>query len=145
MRLSWPLTGRAEELRSIGTAIADPDSAGIFVCGTAGVGKSRLVREALAVAASEGGCETRWAVGTASARSLPLAPFAAWMSSPAPDDSQLVHLVRDVIESLTAAPPRTAVVVAVDDAHLLDDLSAFVLHQIVQRHSGEGGVDDSQR
>ena len=38
-----------------------------------------------------------------------------------------------MIESLTAAPAGTPVVVGVDDVHLLDDLSAFVLHQIVQR------------
>ena len=39
-----------------------------------------------------------------------------------------------MIESLTrrgAPPPK--VVLGVDDAHLLDDLSTFVVHQIVQR------------
>ena len=46
---------------------------------------------------------------------------------------QLIQLVRGAIESLTSAPPGTAVIVCVDDAHLLDDLSAFVMHQIVQR------------
>ena len=38
-----------------------------------------------------------------------------------------------MIESLTAAAPGTTVVVGVDDVHLLDDLSTFVVHQIVQR------------
>ena len=38
-----------------------------------------------------------------------------------------------MIESLTSAAPGTTVVVGVDDVHLLDDLSIFVLHQIVQR------------
>ena len=38
-----------------------------------------------------------------------------------------------MIESLTAASPGTTVVVGVDDVHLLDDLSTFVVHQIVQR------------
>src|SRR5262249_38933350 len=109
---------------------------GIIVYGAAGVGKSRVAREALSAAASEGR-ETRWAVCTASARSLPLGSFATWVKTPTPDNSQLVHLVRDVIESLTAAPPRTEVVIGVDDAHLLDDLSAFVLHQIVQRHAAK--------
>ena len=41
--------------------------------------------------------------------------------------------MRGVIESLTAAPSGTTVVVGVDDVHLLDDLSTFVVHQIVQR------------
>ena len=42
-----------------------------------------------------------------------------------------VQLVRGVIESLTAS--GSATVIAVDDAHRLDDLSAFVVNQIVQR------------
>jgi DNA-binding CsgD family transcriptional regulator len=120
----------------IDAALSDPATPGIVVGGAVGVGKSRVVREALSAAASRG-CEIRRAVGTASAQSLPLGAFAAWVSLPEPDKSQLVHVVRDMIESLTAAPPRTPVAIAVDDAHLLDDLSAFVLHQIVQRHAAK--------
>jgi DNA-binding CsgD family transcriptional regulator len=129
MRLSWPLTGRAEELRSIRTAIADPDSAGIVVCGAAGVGKSRLAREALAVATSHG-CVVRWVVGTTAGRLLPFGALSSW-AAPAGVDS--LQLVRAVIEELTAAPDGATVVVGVDDAHLLDDLSIFALQQIVQR------------
>jgi hypothetical protein len=47
--------------------------------------------------------------------------------------SDSLQLVRDVIESLTSAPQGVGVVVGVDDAHLLDDLSTFVLQQVVQR------------
>jgi hypothetical protein len=46
------------------------------LAGSAGVGKSRLAREALA-AAEQRGALTRWAVATASARVLPLGAFAA--------------------------------------------------------------------
>jgi DNA-binding CsgD family transcriptional regulator len=42
-------------------------------------------------------------------------------------------LLQGVIESLTAQSSTTRVVVGVDDVHLLDDLSTFVVHQIVQR------------
>src|SRR5262245_36415915 len=65
--LKWPLTGRAEELHVIEAAVSDPDCSGIVICGAAGVGKSRMAREALASAASKGG-EVRWAVATSSAR-----------------------------------------------------------------------------
>ena len=129
MRLSWPLTGRAEELRSIATAIADPDSAGIVVFGAAGVGKSRLAREALAVANSQG-CVVRWVVGTTAGRLLPFGALSSWA---APAGAGSLQLVRAVIEELTAAPADGTVVVGVDDAHLLDDLSTFALLQIVQR------------
>lgn len=130
MSLSWPLIGRTEEMRIIDAAMSASAVSGILVCGAAGVGKSRLSREALSAAASQG-CETRWTVGTASARAIPLGAFTAWAPSAVTDTFQLL---RGVIESLTAAPSSDAkVILGVDDAHLLDDLSTFVVHQIVQR------------
>ena len=129
VRLTWPLTGRSEEMRLIEAALSDPGSSGIVICGAAGVGKSRIAREALESAASRG-CVTHWAVGTSCARTLPLGAFTAWARS---DGTDTVQLVRGVIESLTATAPGTTVVVGVDDVHLLDDLSTFVVHQIVQR------------
>jgi hypothetical protein len=129
VRVSWPLIGRSEEMRLIEAAIVASDVSGIVVCGAAGVGKSRVAREALSAAASRG-CKTQWAIGTSSARTLPLGAFAAWAQSGGTDT---VQLVRGVIESLTAAPAGATVVVGVDDVHRLDDLSTFVVHQIVQR------------
>jgi DNA-binding CsgD family transcriptional regulator len=46
-------------------------------------------------------------------------------------------LVRTVIESLTSAARDTTIVVFVDDVNLLDDLSTFVLHQIVARRTAK--------
>jgi hypothetical protein len=70
-------------------------------------------------------------VGSSSARAIPLGTFTAWAPSGVTDT---VQLLQGVIDALTAAPDQVAtVVVGVDDAHLLDDLSAFVVHQIVQR------------
>ena len=97
--------------------------------GAAGVGNSRIAREALSAAESKG-CEIRWAVGVSSARELPLGALAEWAGSAV---AQPLQLVRGVIESLTSASPGARVVVGVDDVHLLDDLSTFVVHQIVQR------------
>ncbi|HET6734956.1 helix-turn-helix transcriptional regulator, partial [Mycobacterium sp.] len=128
-RLSWPLTGRMAEMGAIAAATVASDVSGIVICGAAGVGKSRVAREALSSAVSRG-CETRWAVGTSAARMLPLGAFTAWAQSGVTDT---VVLVRGVIDSLTAAPAGTSVVIGVDDVHLLDDLSTFVMQQIVQR------------
>ncbi len=127
--MPWPLTGRSEEMAAIEAAILASDVSGIVVHGSAGVGKSRIAREALSAAESHG-CEGRLAVGTSSARAIPLGVFSAWAQSGVTDT---VQLLRGVIESLTAASSDAAVVVGVDDVHLLDDLSIFVLHQIVQR------------
>ena len=109
------------------------DVSGIVICGAAGVGKSRIARDALSAAVSRG-CEGRWAVGTSVAKTMPLGAPTAWAHSGVTDTAQLV---RGVIESLTAAPAGTAVVFGVDDVHLLDDLSIFVVQQIVQRGGGE--------
>jgi DNA-binding CsgD family transcriptional regulator len=129
VRVSWPLIGRSDEIRAVEAAIRAPDVSGIAVYGAAGVGKSRIAREALSAAESQG-CECRWAAGTSSARAIPLGAFAAWAPSGTTDT---VQLLRGVIESLTAASSSGTVVVCVDDVHLLDDLSLFVVHQIVQR------------
>ena len=116
-------------MRLVEAALSDKGSSGIVICGAAGVGKSRIAREALDSAASRE-CVTHWAVGTSCARTLPLGAFTAWVQS---DGADTLQLVRGVIESVTAAAPGTTVVVGVDDVHLLDDLSTFVVHQIVQR------------
>lgn len=128
VRLTWPLTGRLEEMRVIEAALSEKGSSGIVICGAAGVGKSRVAREALDAAASRE-CITHWTVGTSCSRTLPLGAFTAWVRSDGADSGQMV---RGVIESLTATR-GTPVVVGVDDVHRLDDLSAFVVHQIVQR------------
>jgi DNA-binding CsgD family transcriptional regulator len=127
------LIGRSEEMQTIVAAVTDPGLAGILVSGPAGVGKSRIVREGLASIAAQG-FEPRWAVGTMSARKLPLGAFAPWTGSASNDRLQLV---RSVIDSVTAAPAGTKVVLGVDDVHLLDELSTFVLQQIVQRDAAK--------
>src|SRR6478609_10636833 len=120
-------------MQTIGAAISDPGLVGILVSGPAGVGKSRIVREGLSSLASRG-FEPRWAVGTMSARKLPLGAFAPWTESEGTDRLQLV---RSVIDSVTSAPPGKTVILGVDDVHLLDELSAFVVHQIVQREAAK--------
>jgi DNA-binding CsgD family transcriptional regulator len=133
VRLTWPLTGRSKELRLIEAAIFDSDSSGIVVCGAAGVGKSRIAREALkAIPPNE--YEVRWIVGTSSAKSIPLAALSSW-AVPAAQDN--LELVRGVIASLTSSSPGRTMVLGVDDVALLDDLSTFVVHQIIQRRAAK--------
>jgi hypothetical protein len=134
VRLMWPLTGRSDELRIIEAAMSAPDICGIHVCGAAGVGKSRVAREALATIASPR-CEIRWPVATSSARELSLGALASRVGSTAATDN--LQFVRGVIDSLTSAAPGTTVILGVDDVHLLDDLCAFILHQIVQRRAAK--------
>ncbi len=102
-----------------------------MLAGAAGVGKTRLAREALA-AVEQRGTLTRWAVATASARALPLGAFAAMLGVVGPDPARLVA---QASEALLAGAGRAGVVVGVDDAHLLDELSAVLVHQLVLRRA----------
>src|SRR5436309_13961931 len=111
-------------MRAIEAAVLAQDVSGMVVYGAAGVGKSRLVRDALTAVESQG-CESRFAVGASSARAVPLGVFSAWTQSGGTDT---VQLLRGVIESLTSTATGATVVVGVDDVHLLDDLSIFVVH-----------------
>ncbi|WP_081628947.1 helix-turn-helix transcriptional regulator [Smaragdicoccus niigatensis] len=116
-------------MRSVQAALSTPDVAGIVIFGAAGVGKSRIAREALAAEASRGR-ETRWAAATSVARGLPLGVFAPWTSATATDTP---HVIREVINALVSSPTGVPPIVCIDDAYLLDDLSTFVVHQIVER------------
>lgn len=120
-------------MRRIEAAVCAPDSSGIVIRGAAGVGKSRIAREALGLAEA-GGRDVRWAVASSAARMLPLGAFAQWAGSAEGDDLQSV---RGVIAALTSTSADKPAVVGVDDVHLLDDLSTFVLHQIVARRAAK--------
>lgn len=75
-----------------------------------------------------------WAVsrlaGTTSGRSVPLSPFAAWVDD---FDANPLAITRQVLTALRAGAGAAPLLVAVDDAHLLDDLSALVVHQLVSQ------------
>lgn len=124
----WPLTGRLEELRFVDAALRRAGGPqGVVLAGAAGVGKTRLAREALAVAAQRGAA-TRWATATASARELPLGAFGGLLGVVGGESFQVL---RQAVDALLAGAGRRGVVVGVDDAHLLDELSALVVHQLV--------------
>lgn len=125
MERSWPLTGRDEELRRVAAAIRH-GAAGIVVAGPAGVGKTRLVREALAVPEGRGATVV-WAHGSTAARPFPLGAFAGLLDvSP----GVAAETIGRALDQLARQRP---LVLAVDDAHLLDEHSAIVLHRVVVR------------
>lgn len=130
--VEWPLIGRDEELKSLAALLADDATqVGVALVGPAGVGKTRLAH-AVAADAGEHGWVVRSVESTAAAREIPLGAFAQWIDQL---DDQPLNLVSAVIASITSSPSGAPVLVTVDDAHLLDDLSAFVLHQLVRRRA----------
>ncbi len=124
------MTGRGEEMDTLSALLGGQSGAGgVVIAGSAGAGKTRLAGEAAAIASQLG-----WVVqsvqGTASAQAIPLGAFSQWIGE---SESQPLSLVSSVIAAVTAAPEGSSVLVVVDDVHLLDDLSAFVLSQLVRR------------
>ncbi|WP_225887528.1 LuxR C-terminal-related transcriptional regulator [Streptomyces canus] len=110
LELPWPFTGREDELELVRRSVAGGRH-GIVVTGPAGRGKTRLVTEAVP------GTDCARVAGTPETRGLPFAAFA--------------HLVPETA-SLHRAVQRLSGVrlLLVDDAHLLDDASAALVHQL---------------
>ncbi len=124
-----PLTGRDSDFAFIRRALAGAGNhSGVVIAGAAGVGKTWLAREVLRRAEACGE-RTKWIVGTESARALPLGAFIGELGEAMSDP---LTNVRRVISSFVAQQRRGRVVVGVDDAHLLDGLSALVVHQLAQ-------------
>lgn len=108
----------------------DGQYSGVAVIGGAGVGKTRLVAEAARLAEQDGWV-TCSVVGTVAAQSIPLGAFAEWIDG----TGQVVSLVSTVVAALIEQSAGKPLLVTVDDAQLLDDASAFVIHQLVRRQA----------
>src|SRR6476659_3563906 len=119
---NWPILRRDSQYATIHSALEESTAVcGIVVIGDAGVGKTtlaRLVTQSLPF-------PVRWVAGTESARSIPLGVFAHLAGSAGSRDPVgVMAAARDTILAKGNA------VIGVDDAHLLDQLSATLLHQL---------------
>ncbi len=130
---AWPLTGRDEEFDAlVGLLDGSADDVGVVIARPAPAStKTRLAREA-GRGGGEAGVGRPVGGGTAAARSIPLGVFAQWADR---FDGNPLLIVGALIAAVTDDPQQRPVLVAVDDVHLLDDLSAFVLHQLVLRRA----------
>ena len=130
----WPLVGRSGELRRLHELIHQDDSLGIVLAGAAGVGKSRLVAEC--VRSAEGaGLATAQVVATRSAAKIPFGAILSLLPPFRPTDTAPVDDRGDLLRRAAAAVVEQAggrrLLLVVDDAHLLDEASATLVHQMV--------------
>ncbi|MFC9126514.1 LuxR C-terminal-related transcriptional regulator [Streptomyces sp. NPDC057099] len=110
LELPWPFAGREDELELVRRALTG-GRRGIVLTGPAGCGKTRLVTEAVR------GTDCARAAGTPESRALPFAAFA--------------HLLPETVTLHRAVQLLAGVrTLVVDDAHLLDDASAALVHQL---------------
>ncbi|QPP10763.1 AAA family ATPase [Streptomyces bathyalis] len=126
----WPLYGRDEELGRLTGALTANRFSGLIVFGRAGVGKSRLAEECLAVAA-RAGFRTGRAVASNAAAAVPLGAIAHLLPTGV-DLSDPVRGFAAVAEAIRGGRgPRERHAVFVDDIHLLDATSAMLLRQLM--------------
>ncbi|MFF3933158.1 LuxR family transcriptional regulator AbsR2 [Streptomyces hirsutus] len=109
----WPFTGREDELRLVRRSSAGARR-GLVVTGPPGRGKTRLVTEAVR------GTDCARIAGIPQAHRMPFAAFA-----PLLPESVTLHRAVRLLSGV-----RTLLV---DDAHLLDDSSAALVHQLAVR------------
>jgi DNA-binding CsgD family transcriptional regulator len=126
---TWPLVGRREELSVVREFLERPGCAGVVVAGAPGVGKTRLATEALR-AAEAAGAATAWVTATRAAASIPFGALAHLLPEPDASTRTRLALLRRAGRELRERAAGRRLVLAVDDAHLLDEASAALVHQL---------------
>jgi DNA-binding CsgD family transcriptional regulator len=124
------LVGRGAETRVL-RAYLDRSSS-VVLAGVSGVGKTRLARELLAELAADGR-PGRWVSATRSSQAIPLGVLGPLLPSDTLESvgpTAPLEFVNEMRRGLTRDGGPLPLVV-VDDAHLADDVSAMVLHQLV--------------
>jgi DNA-binding CsgD family transcriptional regulator len=127
MTRRWQLLDRPDEFDTVRSALIGGDGGGVVLVGAAGVGKTTLARTVTATLRSD----VQWVACTESSRSIPLGVFAHRV--PPSGSRDPVALIASARAAILANPDT---VIGVDDAHLLDHLSATLLHQIAVERAG---------
>ncbi len=130
-----PLMSREAELGRILAKLKAPSPSAFVLAGEVGVGKTRLASEA-AKAAEDLGFVTARAVASRWAAAIPFGPFARFLPEAESLAGDLLGLLRQVSDALLErAGPDRKLLLVVDDAQLLDDGSAALVHQLVQEET----------
>lgn len=108
--------------------------AGVVLAGAPGVGKSRLAREVLReVAAADDAYE--WVTGTRSATDIPLGAFAHLLPLSGALPTDRLELLQQAAGAIAERAGGGRLILGVDDAHVLDDVSATLLRGLAAARS----------
>jgi DNA-binding CsgD family transcriptional regulator len=131
MRTDWPFCARTHELAQIAELVTSRQCNGVVLAGEAGVGKSRLALEGLDHARRVGLATLR-VLATGTARHIPFGAVATLLpaATPRPPADDRAAMIRQASAALLAGCGPGRLVLMVDDAHLLDDATATLVHQL---------------
>ncbi len=141
LRARWPFAARDVEIAAIEGLINDPPRRSVFLFGPAGVGKTQLSSE-LRLRAEVAGVPTLRIVGNSTSAQIPFGAVAHLLHAPGasgePLRAEISHdaaneaaiLVGNVERHVRAVGNGNAILL-VDDAHLLDSLSAAAVALVI--------------
>jgi DNA-binding CsgD family transcriptional regulator len=127
----WEFVGRAGELARLIAVANEPNDRGLILSGAPGSGKSRLLREAVEAVAGDHHALHVAAAGIAGS-GLPFGGLAQVLPPDPPAGLSPAGLMRWAVDTLQAEAGDRPIVLAVDDAHLLDPPSAALAHLLVR-------------
>ena len=126
----WPLVGRERELELIAAALDDPDCHGLGLIGAPGVGKTRLARSVVELAAARGMTPVLIRA-TATATDFPFAALTPLLLELGVDlgqvDQPMLAIARAVADGREAGGRFLLII---DDAPLLDAPSRSIIDQL---------------
>ena len=132
--MRWPLVGRERELGLIRQLSRDPDCCGVLLAGPGGVGKTRLSRELIEGCGLSSG-RPAWIAATRSTRSISFGALAHLLADARPAITDRLELLRYGQQVLADLAGNAGGMLLIDDTHLLDDLSAAVVQQLLSARS----------
>ncbi|MEV4808411.1 LuxR C-terminal-related transcriptional regulator [Micromonospora avicenniae] len=127
----WSFVGRTDELDRLLSAVTGREGRGLFYSGSAGIGKSRLLREG--VAALPNDRYAIWSIAaSATTASLPFGGLVQVLPAEQPQGLSPAGILRWALDVLQQQAAGRRIVLAIDDAHLLDQPSAALVHLVAR-------------
>ncbi|MEV2240736.1 LuxR C-terminal-related transcriptional regulator [Micromonospora sp. NPDC049891] len=126
----WSFVGRAEQLDRLRVAVAGVRGRGILFTGIAGIGKSRLLHEG--VDALPGEKYAVWRIAASATTSAMAFGGLVQVLPEQPQGLSPAGILRWAVDVLQQQAAGRRIVLAVDDAHLLDPPSAALVHLVAR-------------